>query len=282
MVHLCVYTWISHNVLSLNLIWFARYNIMQSYSDHGSSHCCHSSHNFKRVDNISSFSHELPHRYWRWRRRETKTMPDNATGVPSTEEVPRQWIGNKQPLWSTSRHPHKPNWAKHHHLVQMTHALMQKTEHNLVQKLDLIQAQQKTISDTIDSHSAQLATNSLDLVSTPLTRARKFLRSSAPWATPSLSDSPAHLATCMLLQHNTSDVLQRLGLCKSYSLPRGMSGGNLCFKLLMCCQTREFTLTSSLCKKSGAFPKENLKPMASWLPMTPMCSCTMRWATTGL
>jgi hypothetical protein len=62
----------------------------------------------------------------------------------------------------------------------MTHALMQKTEDNLVQKLDLIQAQQKTISDTIDSHSAQLATNSLDLVSTPLTRARKFLRSSAP------------------------------------------------------------------------------------------------------
>ena len=41
------------------------------------------------------------------------------------------------------------------------------------------------------------------------------------------------------------------------------SGKSLCFKLLIC-----FTLTSSLCKKLVASPKESLPPMASWLPMT--------------
>ena len=44
------------------------------------------------------------------------------------------------------------------HLVQITHAL-QRMESNIGQKLDMIQAQQKTITETVDQHTAQLAIN---------------------------------------------------------------------------------------------------------------------------
>lgn len=49
-----------------------------------------------------------------------------------------------------------------HHLVQITHAL-QRMESNIGQKLDLIQAQQKTITETVDQHTAQLAVNLEDI-----------------------------------------------------------------------------------------------------------------------
>ena len=58
-----------------------------------------------------------------------------------------------------------PSDAGTHHLIQMTHALVQRVEHNIGQKLDMIQAQQKTLTETVDQHTAQLASNSEDIAS---------------------------------------------------------------------------------------------------------------------
>lgn len=58
-----------------------------------------------------------------------------------------------------------PSDAGTHHLIQMTHALVQRMEHNIGQKLDMIQAQQKTLTETVDQHTAQLASNSEDIAS---------------------------------------------------------------------------------------------------------------------
>lgn len=58
-----------------------------------------------------------------------------------------------------------PSDAGTHHLIQMTHALVQRVEHNIGQKLDMIQAQQKTLTETVGLHTAQLASNSEDIAS---------------------------------------------------------------------------------------------------------------------
>ena len=58
-----------------------------------------------------------------------------------------------------------PSEAGTHQLIQMTHVLVQWMEHNVGQKLDMIQAQQKTFTETVGQHIAQLASNSEDIAS---------------------------------------------------------------------------------------------------------------------
>jgi len=50
-------------------------------------------------------------------------------------------------------------------LVQMIPALMQRMENKLVHKLDAMQASQKTVLETVDAHTAQLASNAARIAS---------------------------------------------------------------------------------------------------------------------
>ena len=107
-----------------------------------------------------------------------------------------------------------PNESDTHHLVQMTHAFMQKMEHNLVQKLDLIQAQQKTISDTVDSHSAQLAINSSELTSI---QARLQALESCPKASPGAE--PSRINELQLEVSSLAQQVQEISRQRAPSAP---------------------------------------------------------------
>ena len=141
----------------------------------------------------------------------------------------------------------------------------------------------KLTRPTTMTHAIRMySLSSLTSTNSQRSQAKRFLSSSGSSPTRRLSDFVPTLAHCMpLKQNSTSDTPLTLGICNSYSLLRGMSGANRSFKLLTCCQIRQFTLMSLLYKRWVDFPKETSIPMASGTlvlkPNWTMNSSPPRW-----